>query len=640
MAEYKYGVYGVIGDSIITSGDTVATVPVYIGTAPANLVRGYAEKELVNTPIRIQSLTDALRKLGYNNDWESFTLCEAMSAHFADPNGVIGPAYFINVLDPDVHVSEMPTTESLAVVRNKAEIRGTHMILDSVKIARPLTDPAPIGQMATKEDANAALSSVGNPVTDAAAHTVYVILDKPLGAEGDYLMLVETSEHTYGLNCLASKRKPTSFKFYAQLTDGKMVDWVDGAKKVSDDAAKLDLSTYTGELKVSLASCKYKDAENYPTDIVPIVSKTIEVDSGQSPQYYEEDRDYTLTYNPERGAAVIEDLTENMPGSVEVTYSEVDDTQVTADDVIGDKTPNGEYSGIYAVNLVFNLFDAVPNIIAAPGFSHIPEVYKTLCKCARKINGHWDAVVFADMPIVDGDMNPIDTIDLAIKWKDDNAYDDERSKVFWPQVVDTEGRICHISALATAEQMRVDASHNGIPFESCGNKSVSVRSQYFGEETRNRGFDQTDANELTAKGITTVAPWGTDYRIWGDHTAAYGFEEDDYDARAIFDVTLRMLLHITNSFQLEWADEIDEPMTRALKDRIVNREQEKLDSLVAQGALLGNPTVEFSPDVTSADILQGRFVWNLQATVTPPLKSAEAVVVYTDEGFSALLDAE
>lgn len=51
----------------------------------------------------------------------------------------------------------------------------------------------------------------------------------------------------------------------------------------------------------------------------------------------------------------------------------------------------------------------------------------------------------------------------------------------------------------------------------------------------------------------------------------------DVDPRAIFDVSMRMLMHITNDFQREWSPEIDEPMTRALKDRIINREQEKLD---------------------------------------------------------------
>ncbi|MDR3239242.1 MAG: hypothetical protein LBT44_04045, partial [Clostridiales bacterium] len=52
-------------------------------------------------------------------------------------------------------------------------------------------------------------------------------------------------------------------------------------------------------------------------------------------------------------------------------------------------------------------------------------------------------------------------------------------------------------------------------------------------------------------------------------------------------------MHITNSFQREWWPQIDEPMTRQLVERIVNREQEKLDGLVNMGALVGLPAVDF-----------------------------------------------
>ena len=45
-------------------------------------------------------------------------------------------------------------------------------------------------------------------------------------------------------------------------------------------------------------------------------------------------------------------------------------------------------------------------------------------------------------------------------WKVDNAYDSERTKVFWPQVYDagTE-RIFHCSTLGIVEFMRADNEH-------------------------------------------------------------------------------------------------------------------------------------------------------------------------------------
>lgn len=90
---------------------------------------------------------------------------------------------------------------------------------------------------------------------------------------------------------------------------------------------------------------------------------------------------------------------------------------------------------------------------------------------------------------------------------------------------------------------------------------------------------------------------------------------------------------------MEWADAIDQPMTRDLQDRIVNREQEKLDGYVAQGALIGHPTVVFDEEENPAtSIMEGDFRWDISATPTPPLKSASVYVAYTDAGFSAYFE--
>ena len=165
-------------------------------------------------------------------------------------------------------------------------------------------------------------------------------------------------------------------------------------------------------------------------------------------------------------------------------------------------------------------------------------------------------------------------------------------------------------------------------------KAIPVIKQYFGANANNRGFDQQTGKELTQNGISTAVAWGGEWVLWGDHTAAYTYGAD-VDPRAIFDVSMRMLMHITNSFQREWSPEIDEPMTRALKDRIINREQEKLDGYVSMGALLGEPVILFlESENSTTDVMNGDFRWDIAVTPTPPLKSASVYVAYTDAGFS------
>lgn len=503
--EYLYGAYGHIADTIAQSAVQAGTTPVYFGTAPVNLVRGYKEKCTINEPVKINNFPEAQRKLGYSADWGAFSLCEVFNAHFNNKLGNIGPIFVINVLNPDYHRKSSETKKALIFSNGRGEFVSDTAILDTIKIAKP------------KDESN------------------------------------------------------------------------------EESAA----------------------------------------------EYYSEGEDYALDYNYTKNSVIISSLKDEaqLTGTLEVTYWEVDDEKVTPSDIIGGVTAGGEYSGIGALALLYQNEFAVANILAAPGWSHFPAVYNALISASQKINGHWDAFVLADIPLVeDGTAKAIDTIDKAVKWKRDNAYTSERSKVFWPGAVDNVGNVYHLSTLAGVELMRADFSHNSVPMETCGNKAVPVIKQYFGANSVNGGFDQQQGKELTSKGVCTVVGWAGEWVLWGDHTAAYSYGAE-VDPRAIFDVSMRMLMHITNSFQREWSPKIDEPMDRAMKDQIINREQEKLDSYVAIGALIGTPRVLFlESENSTTDLMNGDFRWDIDVTPTPPLKSASVYVAYTDAGFSAYFE--
>lgn len=492
--EYLYGAYGHIGETVAQSAVQAGTTPVYVGTAPVNLVRGFADAGVINEPIKLTNMIDAQRKLGYAADWGTFTLCEVVNAHFNNTLGNIGPIYVINVLDPSAgkHRKATETEQSLSFAGGRAEFVSSTIILDTLTIAK---------------------------------------------SEGG--------------------------------------DYVEGT-------------------------------------------------------------DYAVDYNFTKGSVIITSLKDDAPltGSLTASFYEVDDSTIEDADIIGGVTSSGEYSGLSAISLLYPEQFAVCNLIAAPGWSQSPAVYNAMLTTSQKINGHWDAFVVADLPLVDGSAQAVDTITKAIAWKKNNAFTGERSKVYWPQGVDNLGNIYHLSTLAVVELMRADFSHNSVPMETCGNKAVPIIKQYFGANATNRGFSQQEGKELTQNGISTAVAWGGEWVLWGDHTAAYTYGAD-VDPRAIFDVYMRMLMHITNDFQREWSPRIDEPMTRALKDEIINREQEKLDGYVSMGALLGDPQIVFlESENSTTDIMNGDFRWDIAVTPTPPLKSASVYVAYTDAGFS------
>ena len=495
---YKHGAYGVLDESIVQRVVESATVPVYFGTAPVGLVRGYSEMDVVNVPVRISSLADARAKVGYSTDFGGFTLCEAIAAHFDNGGDGVGPIYVVNVLDPAVHKAGSDAEKAVSFVAGRAEVATDTAVIDTVA------------------------------VKDSTGATTYV-----------------------------------------------------------------------------------------------------------------EGTDYTLDYDAINGKIVVTAVEggDIADGEAKVTYTEMDPDAVDAEDVIGTVTTDGQYSGIQALALLWQEQFVVPNLLAAPGWSHEKKVYDALVDASQAINGHWDAMVVADLPLVDAESQMVDTIAKALAAKEELNFSSERSVVCWPMAEDADGRRFHISTLFVAASQRIDQEHDGVPFESPSNKAVPVVRQVFGDNAKNRGFDQQTANHLNEKGVTTVIGWAGEWVLWGPHTAAFDNDNPSVDARAYFATNMRMLFHITNSFQLEWGPEIDSPMTRALKDRIVNREQEKLDSLVTQGALIGKPTVRFVEEENpTSQLMRGDFVWDAEATPTPPLKSATVRVAYTDAGFAAYFE--
>lgn len=103
---------------------------VVVGTAPVNLAENPAE--VVNVPVVCTSLADAEKKLGFCDDFESFTLCQSMYANFVAY--AVKPVVFINVLDPGKHKKSNAVKE-YGVVNSQATVDDlTGILQDSVKV--------------------------------------------------------------------------------------------------------------------------------------------------------------------------------------------------------------------------------------------------------------------------------------------------------------------------------------------------------------------------------------------------------------------------------------------------------------------------------------------------------------------------
>lgn len=126
---YKHGTYGESEASNFKSDVSIGTLPVYIGAMPIHRINvdgadGFSYKDYINKPILISSYRE-LSKLGlYSDDWKTYTLCEAMKAHFMNGDSSVGPIVLINMLDPTADIAGEATTATVSVSKEGTSYVG------------------------------------------------------------------------------------------------------------------------------------------------------------------------------------------------------------------------------------------------------------------------------------------------------------------------------------------------------------------------------------------------------------------------------------------------------------------------------------------------------------------------------------
>ncbi len=91
-------------------------IPFFVGTAP---VQAAVKSAKPGVPVLCTSWEEAVDKLGYSDDWKSYTLCEAMHSHFK----LFGcqPVIFCSVLDPTA-MSEDVAAADVAMSDHKVKL--------------------------------------------------------------------------------------------------------------------------------------------------------------------------------------------------------------------------------------------------------------------------------------------------------------------------------------------------------------------------------------------------------------------------------------------------------------------------------------------------------------------------------------
>ena len=127
---YRHGIYVSEQEtSLVAPLNGTAGLQVVVGTAPVHLLAN--PEGAINTPVLVYSKAEAVAALGYSDEFESYTLCEAVAASFSVVN--TAPMVLINVLDPAKHVSELEArtvqiNSGVAVLEEKGVLLGSLLV--------------------------------------------------------------------------------------------------------------------------------------------------------------------------------------------------------------------------------------------------------------------------------------------------------------------------------------------------------------------------------------------------------------------------------------------------------------------------------------------------------------------------------
>jgi|WetSurMetagenome_2_1015567.scaffolds.fasta_scaffold01576_4 uncharacterized protein len=325
--------------------------------------------------------------------------------------------------------------------------------------------------------------------------------------------------------------------------------------------------------------------------------------------------DYTFTVNSSGMGVVARVSTGTIVAGAAITveYDYLTPSAVDATDVIGAVDAGTQLkTGLELVAEVFPRFRLVPGAILAPGFTTDATVTAVAIAKASSINGHFNAIVLADIPATSAG---VDVYSEAAAWKNTNSYTNADMVVCWPmgRLGDT---LYHLSTLTAARAMQTDADNDGIPYESPSNKTLPIDSLVLADGTEVI-LDTVAAASLNAQGIVTALNFIGGWVLWGNRTGAYPGNTDPADAFIPF---VRMRAWNRSVLVLSHWQRVDDPMNRRKLESVVDSENIRLNALAGRGFLLG-ARVELRAELNPVtDLLDGQVTYSVSWMPPPPME--------------------
>lgn len=351
--------------------------------------------------------------------------------------------------------------------------------------------------------------------------------------------------------------------------------------EVSDHKIALPFDTIAAGLKVSVPGA---DEGTASTELKP-------------------DEDYTILYDEDDGICIVELLSSGSAynaAKLSVSGNIIDPSAVVAADIV---------SGLGVIDACMSMVGVIPDLICAPGFSHLSVVAAIMATKAAGINGLFRAKALVD---VDCGAEGVTEYSALTPWKNKNNMVDENQILCWPMVKLGDYQF-HMSTQLAGLMAKVDTDNAGVPYESPSNKNYKMDGCCLEDGTEvNLTFEQS--NIIAGYGIVTALNFmSMGWTCRNNYTACYPANTDVKDQ---FIPVSRMFDFVGNTLIRTFWSKLDKPMNRRLIDTIIDTCNIWLNGLVSQEYLLGARAEYLEEENSLVDLMAG--ILHIHIYITPP----------------------
>ena len=170
----------------------------------------------------------------------------------------------------------------------------------------------------------------------------------------------------------------------------------------------------------------------------------------------------------------------------------------------------------------------------------------------------------------------------------------------------------------------MDSENSDIPSNSPSNRTIPIQSACLDDGTEVL-LDDNQANALNAQGIVTALPINGSWRVWGNNTSCY---PDNKDPKDRWISVRRMFNWQGNTFIKTYFDKVDDNTNYKLIESLVDAENLRGNSLVAQGLVAGMKLEFNAAENPIANILDGKIKFHKKFSPYTPAEYIENVLEF------------